>query len=61
MVEGGEQLVDGAWPEGVSHLGAVDGDPHDSRLGAVIGDIAEVETRYLGPGRWIEQLGDHGS
>ncbi len=48
-------------PEGVAHLGPVEGDPHRPVLhGAVVGDVGEVEVRHLLPGGLVEQLGNHG-
>ncbi len=57
VLEGDEQLVDGLGPEGVAHLGAVEGDAHGAvRLGPVVGDVGEVEARHLGPRRLVEEL-----
>ena len=61
VVEHPVELVDGVGPEGVAHLGPVEGDAHGAvRLGAVVGDVLEVEPRHGVPGVGIEELGDHG-
>ena len=44
VLERGDQLVDRLRPEGVAHLGPVEGDPDDARVdGPVVGDVGEVE------------------
>jgi hypothetical protein len=60
MVEGGEELIDGVRPKGVSDLGSVEGDPdHTGVLGAVIGDVGEIEAGHHVPSTCIEYLRDH--
>lgn len=60
MVEGDVQLVDGAGPERIANLGAVEGDAHRALVdGAMVGDVGEVEALDGAPCRRIEQLGDH--
>jgi hypothetical protein len=41
VLQDGDELVDGLRPEGVAHLGPVEGDPHDAGVdGAVVGEVA---------------------
>ena len=57
VLEGDQQLVDGVGPEGVAHLGAVEGDADRAvRLGPVVGDVGEVEPGHFGPRRLVEEL-----
>ena len=63
MVEGAVELVDGVGPEGVPHLGAVEGDAHAAEIAAVggvdrpvVGDIGEVESGDLTPRGGIEDI-----
>jgi hypothetical protein len=59
VVERGDQLVDGLRPEGVAHLGTVEGDPDDARVdGTVIGEVGEVEALHGPPRGAVEDLGD---
>jgi hypothetical protein len=62
VIQGREELVDGVRPEGVAHLGSVEGDAdHTGVLGAVIGDVGEVETGYDVPVGRVEYLRNHES
>jgi len=55
VIERPIQLVDGAWPERIAHLGPVERHPHGARLdGAVVRDVGEVEAGHGAPGRGIE-------
>ena len=62
MVEGAQQLVDGAGPEGVADLGPVDRDAHGAAParvthGPVVGHVGEiVEPRDPRPARRNERL-----
>ena len=59
MLHHGEQLVDGVRPEGVEHVGAVEGDAHRAvRLGAVVGQVGEsLEAGDLVPLLGVEDVG----
>jgi hypothetical protein len=60
VIERAVQLVDGLRPEGVAHLGPVEGDAHGAGVdGAVIGDVGEVEAGDRLPRGGVEDLGDH--
>jgi hypothetical protein len=57
MIEGAVQLVDGVRPEGVAHLGAVEGYAHRAVLyGTMVRDVGEVEAGDISPGRRVEDL-----
>jgi hypothetical protein len=57
VFEGGVQLVDGVGPEGVAHLGPVEGDADTADvLGAVVGDVGELEAVHHVPGGGVEDL-----
>ena len=62
MLKREQQLVHGVRPEGVAHLGTVEGDPHHTRApgllaGAVVGDVGEVEAGHLVPKFGFEGVG----
>ena len=61
MVEAAVELVDGVGPEGVAHLGTVEGHSHRSSVdGTVVGNVGEVvEVLYRPPGFGVEEFGDH--
>ena len=62
VVEHPVELVDGVRPEGVEHLGPVEGDAHAAQAdGPVVGDVGEVlEAGHLLPGVGVEGLADTG-
>ena len=56
VVEDPVELVDGAGPEGVAHLGPVEGHPHRAVVErAVVGDVGEVEPVHLPPRVGVEE------
>ena len=58
MIERGEKLVDGVWPERIADLWPVEGNPYDgSVVGAVIGDVGEVKTFHRMPQVWSKRAG----
>ena len=60
MVERCVQLVNGVRPEGIAHIGTIEGDPHRAkRARAVVGDVGELEPFNRVPGSWIEDLRCH--
>ena len=57
MVQRAIELVDGARPERVAHLGSVERDPDRRNVAtAVISDVGEVESIHGLPARWIERV-----
>ena len=59
VVEGLVQLVDRVGPEGVAHLGAVEGHPDRPLVHRpVVGDVGEIEAVHLLPGVRIEDRRD---
>src|SRR5690606_23838494 len=58
VVERSVELVDRVRPEGVAHLGPVEGDPHAAQLDVpVVGDVGEVEALHLAPLCGVERVG----
>ena len=61
VLKGSVEFVDGAGAEGVAYLGAVEGHAHGAvGLGAVVGDVFEVEARDGLPLFGVENGGYHG-
>lgn len=59
MIQCGEELVDGVWPERIADLWPVEGNPYDGCvIGAVIGDVGEVQTFHRMPQVWSKRA-DH--
>ena len=62
VIERGVQLVDRVRPERVADLGPIERDAHDPDVvGAVIGDVGEVEPGDRRPQRRVERVGDVGT
>jgi hypothetical protein len=56
VVEHAVQLVDRVGPEGVAHLGPVEGHPHHAGVDRpVVGDVGQLEAGDGVPGIGIEQ------
>ena len=74
VIEGAIELVNRARPEGITDVGAVEGDAHDRHVGArlaaveggasgnppVVGDVGEVEALDLAPAGRVEGVGNEG-